>query len=154
MKHSSRKMRSSFLKNYLLFFIYTFFTFYTFLHFLNLFLLQPFTLIRYVHFCAIYTLHLLQSVSERHLLDTLQHSYETFFSKNAVFSLKIIYIFLSTLSTLSTLFYTFFLLQPFTLIRYLHFCAIYTLHLLQSVSERQILETLQHSNETFFSKNA
>src|SRR5580765_7994231 len=81
-------------------------------------------------FCSIYTLHLLQSVSERHLLETLQHSYETFFSKNAVFSLKIIYTFLSTLSTLSTLFYTFLLLFPFTafythtistLLRYLHF---------------------------------
>src|SRR5580765_3762094 len=110
MKHSSRKMRSFFLKNYLHFFIYTFYTFYTFLHFFTLFntffLLQPFTLIRYLHFCAIYTLHLLQSVSERHLLETLQHSYEIFFSKKCViFSLKIYYTFLSTLSTLSTLFY-------------------------------------------------
>src|SRR5580765_4312334 len=84
-------------------------------------------------FCSIYTLHLLQSVSERLLLETLQHSYETFFSKNAVFSLKIIYTFLSTLSTLSTLSYSFlhFLyFFPFTayythtistLLRYLHF---------------------------------
>src|SRR5580765_8206254 len=161
MKHSSRKMRSFFLKNYLHFFIYTFYTFYTFLHFFSLFytffLLQPFTLIRYLHFCTIYTLHLLQSVSERHLLETLQHSYETFFSKIAVFSLKIIYTFLSTLSAFFTLFYTFytfFLLQPFTLIRYIHFCAIYTLHLLQSVSERHLIETLQHSYVTFYSKNA
>src|SRR5580765_7994232 len=134
MKHSSRKMRSFFLKNYLHFFIYTFYTFYTFLHFFTLFytffLLQPFTLTRYLHFCAIYTLHFLQSVSERHLLETLQHSYVTFFLKYAIFSLKIIYTFLSTFSTLSTLFYTFLHFFPFTafythtistLLRYLHF---------------------------------
>src|SRR5580765_6593532 len=50
MKHSSRKMRGFFLKNYLHFFIYTFYTFYPFLHFFT-----PFSFYSLLHSYDIYT---------------------------------------------------------------------------------------------------
>src|SRR5580765_291514 len=100
--------------------------FYTFLHFFPFIAIYTHTistLLRYLHFTP----------STECIGTPLTRNPTTFvwnilLEKCVLFSLKIIYTFLSTLSTLctlSTLFYTFLhfflLLQPFTLIRYLHF---------------------------------
>src|SRR5580765_8476703 len=134
MKHSSRKMRlfpyklSTLFYLHFLHFLHFFTLFYSFLHFF------PFTAF-YTHTISTLLGYLHFTPSTECIGTPLTRNPTTFVSnilleKCAVFSLKIIYTFLSTLSTLSTLFYTFLHFFPFTafythtiskLLRYLHF---------------------------------